>query len=59
MEQVALLDGLPFDPFAFEQDGLASTKIDIGRREIADAFVVALMVVMLDEDPDLRFEIAR
>src|SRR5262245_26780523 len=59
MLQAAIGDGLAFDPFAFEQNGLAAFEVDVGWSEIAEALVVAAMVVVLDESRDLAFEIAR
>ena len=58
MLQAAIGDGLAFDPFAFEQDGLAASEVDVGRGEIAEALVVAAMVVVLDEGRDLALEVA-
>ena len=51
-------DCLSFDPFAFEEDGLGSSEVDVGRHEIAQALVIAGMVVMSHESRDLTFEIA-
>src|SRR5262245_53043732 len=59
MLQASIGDGLAFDPFAFEQNGLAAFEVDVGWGEIAEALVVAAMVVVLDESRDLAFEIAR
>ena len=53
------LDGLSFDPFSFKQDGLAASEVDVGRRQIADALVVAQVIVVGDEGADLGLEIAR
>ena len=47
-----------FDPFAFEENGLGASKIDVSRRKIAQALVIASMIVMSDEGRDLTFEIA-
>ena len=49
MQQAAVLDGLSFDPFSFEQDGVASAEVNIGRRQVADGLVVAPVVVVIDE----------
>ena len=57
MVQAAIGDGLAFDPFAFEQNGLAAPEVDVGRGEIAWALVVAAMVVVLDKGRDLAFEV--
>jgi hypothetical protein len=32
MLQVTVLDCVPFDPFSFQQDGLAASEVDVGRR---------------------------
>ena len=34
MSQSSLLDGVAFDPFAFEEDGLASAEVDVGRGQV-------------------------
>ena len=38
--QATIGDCLSFDPFAFEEDGLGPSEVDIGRREIGQALVV-------------------
>jgi hypothetical protein len=30
---LAFLDGLAFDPFSFQQDGLTAPEVDVGRSE--------------------------
>ena len=57
MLQAPVLDGLSFDPFPFQQDGLAAPGVDIGGREVIQALVVTPVVVVLDEDAELGFEI--
>ena len=57
MVQAALSDGVSFDPFTFEQDGLAAPEVDVGRGEIVEALVVSAMIVMFDEGRDLGFEV--
>ena len=59
MLQAPVFDGLSLDPFSLQQDGLAASEVDVGRGEIAEALVIAPMVVVLDEGADLGFEIAR
>ena len=59
MKQAALSDGFAFDPFPFQHDDVAAPEVDIGWCEIADALMVAAMVVMIDEGRDLPLEIAR
>src|SRR6202044_563355 len=55
--QASVLDGLSFDPFSFQEDGLAASEVDIGWRQIGDALVVSQMVVVGDEVTDLGLEI--
>ena len=57
MVQAPGLDGLSFDPFSFQDDCLTASEVDVGGGEIVQAFVVALVIVMIDECGDLRFEI--
>ena len=59
MLQSALFDGLAFDPFALEQDGLAASEVDVRRGEIVEAFVVTGVIVVLDEGAHLGLEGAR
>jgi hypothetical protein len=59
VHQASALDGLSFDPFSFQQDGVATAEVDIGRCYIADGLVVTLVVVVIDEGVDLGLEIAR
>ena len=58
MPQTTICDGLAFDPFAFEEDGLGAPEVDVSRSEVAEALVITGMVVVLDEGRDLAFEIA-
>ena len=44
MLQATVCECLALDPFAFEEDGLGSSEVDVGRREIAQALVIAGMV---------------
>jgi hypothetical protein len=50
--QATLSDRVAFDPFAFEQDGLAASEIDVGRSESLEALLVSAMIVVLDEGRD-------
>lgn len=56
VEQPSLLDGLFFDALSFEQDVLCPAEVDIGGCPIVQAFVVAPMIVVLDEGVDPRFK---
>ena len=59
VQQAAIGDCLSFDPFSFDQNGLAPSEVDVGGRQIADALVIAQAIVVSDEGCDLGFEIAR
>ena len=56
--QAAVLDGLLFDAPPCSQDGFAAAKVDIGRGEVADAFMISPVVVVVDEGGDGDFEFA-
>ena len=58
MKQAAIGTCLSFDPFPFDQDNLASPEVDVGGRQVADALVIAQVIVIGDEGLDLGFEIA-
>jgi len=59
MQQAAVLDGPALDGVPPFQNGLAPSGIDVGGRQIAEAFVVSAVVVVIDEVADLCFEVAR
>ena len=46
------------DLFPFSDDGFVSPEVDIRRCDVAQTFMVTLVVVILDECPDLTFKIA-
>src|SRR6267378_48356 len=58
VHQASVLDGLSFDPFSFQQDGLAAPEVDVSRGEIGDGLVVSQVIVVGDEGGDLGVEIA-
>ena len=58
MKQASGFECLVFDPFSFQQDGLAAPKVNISRCQVGYALVVSKMVVVADEVSDLQFEIA-
>ena len=53
MQQASSGDGLSFDPFTLDEDGLAASKVDVGWRQ-----VLAQVIVVGDEGADLGFEVA-
>src|SRR5208283_1923833 len=44
LQQAAIGNCLPFDPFPFDQDNLASPKVDVGGRQVACALMVSQMI---------------
>ena len=58
MLQATVCDGGKLDAFAFCEDRLGSAEVDVGRREVVDALMIADVIVVLDEGVDLPFEIA-
>jgi hypothetical protein len=52
MVQAAVLDGFLFDASPFGQDGFAATEVDVCWGQVADAFVVTAVVVVVDEGGD-------
>jgi hypothetical protein len=59
VQQAAIGNCLPFDPFPFDHDNLASPKVDVGGRRVACALMVSQMIVIGDEGLGLGFEIAK
>ena len=55
--QAACFERLSFDPFALLQNGFVTSEVAVRWREVVQALVEALMVVVIDEGFDLRFEI--
>ena len=58
MIQSSEFDSVSFDPFTLEQDGLTAPKVDVGRRQVLQALMVAAVIVMFDEAIDVRFKVA-
>lgn len=56
--QAAVLDGLLYEAPPFSQDGYTATEVDVGRGDVVDAPVVAVVVVVIDEGGDGCFEFA-
>lgn len=59
MLQAALPDGLFLDLLSRFQDLRAAAMVHVGRREVAEALVVASVVVVIDEGADLPLEVSR
>lgn len=58
MLQAPMFDGLSLDPLSSFDDGRSPAEVGIGRRYVVEAFVVALVIVVLDERLDLVLKIA-
>ena len=58
MLQAPMFECLSLDPFSSFDDGGSPAEVGIGGRDVVEALVVALVVVMLDEGLDLLLEIA-
>jgi hypothetical protein len=59
VKQATMFDSFLFDAVSFLQNRLAPAEVDVRWGQIFQALMVTLVVVVLDEAPDLRFEIAR
>ena len=53
MHQAAVLDGFALDALALQQDGLPPAEIDISRGQVVQAFMVALVIIVLDKCLDI------
>jgi hypothetical protein len=51
-------DSAVFDPFSFQQDGLAAPQVDVSRYEVGDALCVSLVFIVGEEVRDPLFEMA-
>ena len=58
MLQAAALYRLFLYPSPFPDDVFVPAEVDIGRRYVVQALVVALVIVIVDKGPDLHLEIA-
>ena len=59
MLQAALLDCLFLYLCPFSEDGLIAPEVDFGRRDVVQALVISLVVVIVDEGSNLSFKITR
>jgi len=56
--QAPRFECLLFDPFALFQNGFVSAEVDVGRRDVVEALMDALVIVVIDKGRDLRLDIA-
>ena len=47
-----------FDPFS-SFDGFSPSEVGVGGRDVVQALMVALVIIVLDERFDLMFEVSR
>ena len=59
MVQAAVLDCQSLDLLSPFDNGCVAPEVDIGWRDVGEALVVAVVVVIIDEGADLPFEITR
>jgi hypothetical protein len=57
VQQAAIGNCLSFDPFPFDQNGLAPPEVDVGGCQVADALMISQVTVIGNEGLDLGFEI--
>ena len=58
MLQAAVFDCQFLDPLPFSDDGFFSPEVDIRWCDVAQTFVVMLVIIILHECPDLTFKVA-
>jgi len=58
MGQAAFAHGQILDLSPSLDDGVVTPEVDVGWGEVAEAFVVAPVVVPIDEGADLRFQVS-
>ena len=56
--QASRFERLLFDPFSLFQNGFVTAEVDIGWRDVVQALVIALVVLVIDKGFDLSLEIA-
>ena len=59
MLQSSLFNDPPFDDFSSSENRFGPAKVDIRRRQVLQAFVIAPVVVMVDEGLDVCPEVPR
>lgn len=58
MLQAPMFDGDTFDAGALSEDCFVPAEVGVRWRHVAQAFMVALVIIVLDEGLDLGFEVA-
>jgi hypothetical protein len=57
--QASRFERLSFDPFSLFQNGFVTTEVDICGRDVVQALVIALVIVVIDKGFNLGFEVSR
>ncbi len=47
--QASCFERLSFDPFPLFQDGFVTSEVDVRRRDVVQALMISLVVVVIDE----------
>ena len=55
--QASRFECLSFDPFPLFLNSFVPTEVDVRRRDVVQAFVETLVVVVIDEGFNLSFEV--
>ncbi len=53
-----MLDGPSLDLLSHVDDALTASEVDVGGGEVVESFVIAAVIVVVDEASDGSFEIA-
>ena len=59
MLQSSFLQGLSFDGCSSSQEGFTTPEVNVSRGEVRQTLVIPVMVVVLDERLDTRFQVTR
>lgn len=57
MLQATLSYCVLLDPLSFAQDGFFTAEVEVGECDVVQTLVVALVIAILDEGPDLTLQI--
>lgn len=49
MTQASRFEGLLFDPFSVLQNDIVPSEVDVGRCDVVQALVIAMVIVVIDE----------
>jgi hypothetical protein len=55
--QASRFDGISFDPFSLIKDSFIAPEVDVSGRDVVEALMVTLVVVMIDQGFNLGLKI--